>query len=104
MLFCLALVFSVPAFAASKTADKATPTVKTKASVTVSTAAVTKKVNINKADAAVLTTISGIGPKKAAAIVSYRKSNGRFKTIEELTQVKGIGPKILEKIKNKITI
>jgi len=55
-------------------------------------------VNINTADAASLATnISGIGPKKAQAIVTYRKTNGPFKSVQELTNVKGIGQKTLEK-------
>ena len=55
-------------------------------------------VNINTADAATLAeNISGIGPKKAQAIVTYRKTNGPFKSVQELTNVKGIGQKTLEK-------
>ncbi|VAW90848.1 competence protein ComEA helix-hairpin-helix repeat protein [hydrothermal vent metagenome] len=55
-------------------------------------------VNINTADAATLAeNISGIGPKKAQAIVTYRKTNGPFKNVQELTNVKGIGQKTLEK-------
>ena len=55
-------------------------------------------VNINTADAESLATnISGIGPKKAQAIVTYRKTNGPFKSVQELTNVKGIGQKTLEK-------
>ncbi len=55
-------------------------------------------VNINTADAATLAeNISGIGPKKAQAIVTYRETNGPFKAVQELTKVKGIGQKTLEK-------
>lgn len=55
-------------------------------------------VNINKADAAALTeNLNGIGPKKAAAIVAYRKSNGDYKSVEELLNVKGIGEKLLKR-------
>ena len=55
-------------------------------------------VNINTADAQALSkNIKGIGLKKAAAIVAYREKNGEFKKVEDLTKVKGIGNKLLEK-------
>lgn len=55
-------------------------------------------VNINEADAKELAdSLSGVGPKKAQAIIEYRENNGPFFTPEELVNVKGIGPKTLEK-------
>lgn len=55
-------------------------------------------VNINEADANELAeNLTGVGPKKAQAIIEYRESNGPFYTPEELENVKGIGPKTLEK-------
>lgn len=55
-------------------------------------------VNINKASAeAIAHHLSGIGIKKAAAIVEYRTDNGSFKAVDDLTDVKGIGEKLLEK-------
>ena len=53
-------------------------------------------VNINTADAQGLTKLKGIGPKKAEAIVAWRKANGNFKTIDQLADVKGIGAKTVE--------
>ncbi len=62
-------------------------------------------VNINTADAATLAeNISGIGPKKAQAIVTYRKTNGPFKTAQDLTNVKGIGQKTVEKNINDLRV
>ncbi len=62
-------------------------------------------VNINTADAAALAeNISGIGPKKAQAIVTYRKKNGPFKNAQELTNVKGIGKKTVEKNINDLRV
>jgi competence protein ComEA len=69
-----------------------------------STAAIGETVNINTADEAALVKIKGIGPKKAEAIIAYRKANGNFKSVEDVGKVKGIGPKILEKIRPNITI
>ncbi len=54
------------------------------------------KVNINLADAATLTALSGIGQKKAEAIVEHRTESGWFSTAEDLQAVKGIGPKTVQ--------
>jgi competence protein ComEA len=55
-------------------------------------------VNINNANVKELANnLTGVGPKKAMAIVEYRDSNGPFFAAEELINVKGIGPKTLEK-------
>lgn len=62
------------------------------------------KVNINTADLSQLQTISGIGEKKAKDIISYRETNGRFQTIDELTQISGIGAKTLDKIREEISL
>lgn len=63
-----------------------------------------EKVNINTADTAQLTTLSGIGQKKAEAIIAYREENGPFKSVEELKEVSGIGEKTVEKLRPSITI
>lgn len=57
--------------------------------------AVIAKVDVNSATAAELTTIKGIGAKRAAMIVSYRKQHGHFASIDDLTQIKGISSKTL---------
>ncbi|WP_262965255.1 ComEA family DNA-binding protein [Methylobacter psychrophilus] len=62
-------------------------------------------VNINTADAKTISdALSGIGMKKAEAIVKYRTEKGLFKTAEELTNVKGIGEKTLAKNKKDILL
>jgi competence protein ComEA len=64
-----------------------------------------EKVNINTASAEqISTTMTGIGENKAKAIVEYRKSHGKFKSVEELENVDGIGLKTVEKNKDKITL
>lgn len=55
----------------------------------------TMRINLNKASAEQLSEIKGLGIKKASAIVDYRTANGPFKTLKELTKVKGIGEKFL---------
>lgn len=64
----------------------------------------TGKININTATQADLEKIDGIGPALAERIIEYRKQNGKFKNIEELKSVKGIGDKKFESIKEKITV
>lgn len=62
------------------------------------------KVNINSADAKELATLPGIGKAKAEAIIKYRQEKGNFKTIKDLTKVKGIGEKIVQKIQDEVTV
>jgi competence protein ComEA len=62
-------------------------------------------VNVNTADAkAISEALSGIGQKKAEAIVKYREEKGLFKTAEDLTNVAGIGEKTVAKNKNDILL
>ena len=68
------------------------------------TATAFAKVNLNTATAKELTSLPGIGQAKAEAIVKYREANGPFKSVEDLTKVKGIGPKMLDKIKSEVTV
>ena len=62
------------------------------------------KININSASKSHLMSLTGIGEGKANAIIEYRKTNGPFKSIEEIKNVKGIGEGIFEKIKDKIEV
>ena len=61
-------------------------------------------VNINKASAAELLALNGIGKARAKDIVEYREKNGSFRSIEDIKNVSGIGPGIYEKIKEAITV
>lgn len=62
------------------------------------------KVNLNTADETQLTTLPGIGPAKAKAIISHREEQGTFQTIEGLKEVSGIGDKTFEQLKDLIDI
>lgn len=55
-------------------------------------------VDINSADLKALTSLKGIGPKKAQAIIDYRKTNGSFTRVDDLARVKGIGAKATARI------
>ena len=61
-------------------------------------------ININTATASQLTTLNGIGETKAAAIVEYRRQHGRFTSVDELLNVRGIGEKTLANIRGQITV
>lgn len=62
------------------------------------------KVNINTADESALTSVKGIGKTRAKAIIAYRETNGAFKSVDDLTKVKGIKEKALAKFKDQITV
>ncbi len=63
------------------------------------------RVNINTASAGTLADcLSGIGESKAQSIIKYREDHGGFKSIGEIQEVSGIGPKTFEKIKSQITV
>lgn len=74
------------------------------ASSTTGNSADTALININTATAEQLTALNGIGEKKAAAIVEYRREHGSFATVDELKNVSGIGEKTLNNIRNQITV
>lgn len=63
-----------------------------------------KVVNINTATEAELTTLNGIGSSKAQAIIAYRNQYGSFKTVDELIKVKGIGEKIVQNNRARLTV
>lgn len=62
------------------------------------------KININVADSSALQTINGVGESLAGKIIAYREANGKFKSIEDLKNVSGIGDKKFEDIKDKIVV
>jgi comEA protein len=61
-------------------------------------------VNINTADSELLQTLPGIGPMTAQRIIEYRTTVARFAGVEDILNVKGIGPKKYEKVKPLITV
>lgn len=60
------------------------------------------RINVNTADVMALTSLKGVGEKKAQAIVDYRKKNGPFNSLEQFEAVPGIGPAIVSKNRNLI--
>lgn len=90
--------------AVSPQMQTAPTTAATAAAETVPEETVSFPVNINTADADTLTALPGIGRVLAERIVAYRRQNGSFRAIEEITKVEGIGEKKAEAILDLITI
>ena len=61
-------------------------------------------VNLNTATQEDLQTLTGIGPSKADAILEYRETVGKFKEVDELKQVTGIGDKTFERLRDSISV
>lgn len=62
------------------------------------------KVSLNRGNRADFESLSGIGPATSEKIIKYREENGGFSAIEELTQVPGIGSKLLASIRDQLTL
>lgn len=61
-------------------------------------------VNINTATQSELEVVKGLGPAKAKAIITYRETNGNFKHLDELDNVKGFGKASVEKLKEELSV
>jgi competence protein ComEA len=61
-------------------------------------------VNLNTASLTDLESVKGIGPKKAQAIIEFRKKNGNFKSVDELDKVSGFGKKTVDALRKDITV
>jgi competence protein ComEA len=62
------------------------------------------KVNLNRASADELQTLPGVGPVLARRMVEWRKAHGRYRTVDELQEVKGIGKKRMEQLRLLVTV
>jgi competence protein ComEA len=62
------------------------------------------RVNLNTADAAALDTLPRIGPAMADRIIAWRDDNGGFTSVEDLLAVPGIGDKMLESLRDEVTV
>lgn len=94
LLICLTFTFSSLSFAESVGGNEPNANVNK----------IDERIDINHADIKTLSLLKGIGMKKAAAIVKYRNENGKFISVEDLLNVKGIGGQILALNKSKLTI
>jgi competence protein ComEA len=61
-------------------------------------------VDLNPADAEQLDTLPGIGPVLAGRILEFRRAHGPFRTLEELRAVRGVGPRLLERLAPRVRL
>lgn len=62
------------------------------------------KININSADLNQLQDLNGVGEKKAELIIEYRNQNGKFKSVDDLANVKGFGAKTIDNLRDQVTV
>jgi competence ComEA-like helix-hairpin-helix protein len=62
------------------------------------------RINLNTATSEELEPLNGVGPALAGAIVAYRDEFGPFADVEDLTAIKGIGPVLVDKIRDSVTL
>ncbi|MBX3360540.1 MAG: helix-hairpin-helix domain-containing protein, partial [Phycisphaeraceae bacterium] len=62
------------------------------------------RVDLNRADLAQLELLPGVGPATAARIVAYREQIGGFRTVDELSGVRGIGPRTMERLRERVMV
>lgn len=62
------------------------------------------RIDLNRADAAALCTLPGIGQSRAQAILDWREEHGGFTSVEELLQIPGIGEKMLETLRESVCV
>jgi competence protein ComEA len=70
----------------------------------VSPAKAVSKVNLNRAGIDELQTLPGVGPVLAQRMVEWRKAHGRYRTVDDLQAVKGIGKKRFEQLRSLVTV
>lgn len=64
----------------------------------------TARLDLNSASAAELELLPGIGPALAGRIVEHRTKNGRFRSVADLDSVRGVGPRILERVRGFVFV
>ncbi len=100
LLSILAAIIIAFGFAGTATAAE-----KTSAKNSSQAVQMAEKVDLNKADAETLAnTLHRVGEKKAQAIVAWRKANGKFTSVEQLIEVKGIGEATVAANKDRIIL
>jgi competence protein ComEA len=61
-------------------------------------------VDLNRAGPAELDALPGLGPVLAERIVEHRRRHGRFERVEDLLAVRGVGPRLLERLRPRVRV
>lgn len=93
VICAMLLAFAVAPLAAQAAGDKAKPA-----------AAAQAPINVNQATAKQLESLPGVGKVTAESIIAYRTQKGPFASVDDLGNVKGIGPKTLEKLRPLVAV
>ena len=65
---------------------------------------VPNRIDLNRADAGELDRLPGIGPVLAGRIVEHRRTSGPYRSVEDLLAVRGIGPALLERLRDRVVV
>lgn len=95
-------IVTAPAPAAETLA--ASPLAATAAPVPIAPETALRPVDLNAAGTMELEALPGIGPVLARRILEHRARTGRFRTVEELRAVRGVGPRLLERLRGRVTV
>ena len=101
MLLAVFAMAAIPAAAQQTPAEKPAKPAAAPAKLPAAPATI---VNLNTATQAQLESLPGLGAKVAERILEYREKNGKFKKVEDLMNVKGIGEKSFLKLKPLLTV
>ncbi|MCI2774526.1 late competence protein ComEA, DNA receptor [Staphylococcus petrasii] len=89
---------------ANKTASSQTTSANINSKTSTQNSSTQNKVNLNTATESDLLNVPGIGPTKVKEILEYKQKNGQFNSVDNLKEIKGIGGKTFEKIKDYFTV
>ncbi|BGE82285.1 helix-hairpin-helix domain-containing protein [Staphylococcus petrasii] len=89
---------------ANKTSSSQTSSENINGKTSTQNAPTQNKVNLNTATESDLLNVPGIGPTKVKEILEYKQKNGQFNSVDNLKEIKGIGGKTFEKIKDYFTV
>lgn len=75
-----------------------------KPAISTNTSVKSTKLDINRADLKLLMKVKGIGKRKAQAIIKYRNQHGAFKSLQQLSAIRGVTPALLTKLSDKFEV
>lgn len=102
--YCLAIGLIISGNALGANSALALNSNSQQASISSQLDVVSARLNVNQATLQQLMSVKGLGQKKAQAILDYIEKHGKLVSLDELVEVKGIGNKLIDKVKGQLTI